>query len=129
MQSSIENTGNNPGPPITNFSFVSFRVITAPEFISEPVAGSVSTVPKGIPFCIAIFLAKISHRFFPLKRAAADKNLVPSITEPPPTANKKVIFSFLITCKASIKTAYSGFAGIPPNSIILKLVNDSFTWV
>ena len=53
--SKIENTGNKPGPPMVRFSLVSALVITAPEFISEPVAGRVSTVPKGIPFSVLIF--------------------------------------------------------------------------
>ena len=39
-------TGNNPGPPMTRFSLISALVITAPEFISDPVAGKVKTVPK-----------------------------------------------------------------------------------
>ena len=53
--SRIENTGKRPGPPIANFSFVSFLVITKPEFISDPVAGKVKTVPKGIPLVINLF--------------------------------------------------------------------------
>src|SRR5690554_8200963 len=42
-----ENFGNPCGPPIVLFSFSLLFEITAPEFISEPVAGKVNTVPKG----------------------------------------------------------------------------------
>ena len=86
--SNMENSGNNPGPPIANFSFVSVLVITAPEFISDPVAGKVSTVPKGRPFSVLMFFDRMSQGVSPSYNAAADKNLAPSITEPPPTANK-----------------------------------------
>ena len=88
LGSSIENSGNRPGPPIPNFSLVSALVITAPEFISDPVAGKVSTTPNGIPFSVRILLLKISQGEFPVYNAADDKNFVPSITDPPPTANK-----------------------------------------
>jgi len=42
-----ENFGKKSGPPIARFSFNSSRLITAPEFASEPVAGKVRIVPKG----------------------------------------------------------------------------------
>ena len=41
----MENFGKTRGLEKASFSWVDLRLITAPEFISEPVAGSVSTVP------------------------------------------------------------------------------------
>ena len=58
----------------------------------------------------------MSQGVSPSKNAAAERNLVPSITEPPPTASRKSMFLDFITAKASIRIAYSGFGGIPPNS-------------
>ncbi len=46
--STTEKTGNKALPPKVNFSCVASIVTTAPEFISEPVAGNVKTVPNGI---------------------------------------------------------------------------------
>ena len=126
--SRIEKTGNKPGPPMVSFCLVSARVITAPEFISEPVAGKVSTVPNGIPFCVGILFCKIAQGSSPLYKAADERNLVPSITEPPPTASKKVIFFAFITCNAFSSTANSGLAGMPPNSSIVYSLRAVLTW-
>ena len=63
LGSNKENFGKANGPPIVRFSFNSDREITAPEFISDPVAGSVSTVPNGIASVKAYpsFRSKTSH--------------------------------------------------------------------
>src|SRR5690349_20832140 len=106
--SRTENTGNNPAPHMLNFSLVSALVITASEFISELVAGNVNTVPEGIPLVVLIRFVRISQGVSPSKTAAADKNLVPSITEPPPTASKKSIFSdfFFFQAEDGIRDLY-----------------------
>ena len=118
--STIENTGNNALPPKVSFSCVASIVTTAPEFISEPVAGKVKTVPKGIT--LETSLNKI--RFFkisassPSKLTAAEINFTPSMTLPPPTAKMKPIFSARIISTAFIKVSKRGFGSMPPNSTI-----------
>ena len=86
--SKIEKTGKSPGPPIANFCLVALLEITEPEFISEPVAGKVSTEAKGSPFPSSVLIpfCKMSQGS-PSYLAAAERNFTPSITEPPPTAS------------------------------------------
>ena len=104
-------------------------VTTEPEFISLPVAGKVKMVPKGITVdksLINNFFCKMSIGL-PSNFAAADINLVPSITEPPPTARIKSIFCSLTTATAFIKVSKCGFASIPPNSTTSKPFKFSST--
>ncbi len=44
-----------------------------------------------------------------------DMNFVPSITDPPPTASKKSIFSFFTISTAFIKVSNLGLGSTPPN--------------
>ncbi len=64
--------------------------MTPPLFISEPVAGSVSTAPKG---SAAVTLRPCFSRMAQGSPAsnltAAAMNFTASITEPPPTASRK----------------------------------------
>ena len=64
------------------------RLTTEKRFISEPVAGRVSTVPRGT---VALTLAREARmsQGSPRKGMAAAMNFVPSMTEPPPTARRK----------------------------------------
>ena len=114
--SDMENCGNSPGPPIPRFCPISLRLTTAPLFISEPVAGKVNTVPKGNAFVVRIPFARMSQGSSPSKSAAEARNFVPSITEPPPTASKKSIFSAFIMANARSKVLYCGLGSMPPNS-------------
>ena len=81
------------------------RVTTEPLFISEPVAGSVSTEPKG-KACVML-LPRFSRmaQGSPANSAAAATNLVPSMTEPPPTASRKSIFSRRTSSTACISVS------------------------
>ena len=72
-------------------SLLPSRVTTPPVLDSEPVAGSVNTQPMGRACLIGCPLATKSQGSSPSNKAAAAMNLVPSTTEPPPTANKKSI--------------------------------------
>ena len=90
--SSTENRGYTCGLPKASLSSVPRREITANVFISEPVAGSVSTAPSGSAPEIGAPLATMSHGS-PANGAAAAMNFVPSSTEPPPTASRKSSFS------------------------------------
>ncbi len=102
-------------------------VTTYPEFISLPVAGSVRIVPNGIAFFfIKICFCKMSIGF-PSKLTAAEMNLTPSITEPPPTAKIKSIFSAFIISTAFIKVSKCGFGSIPENSTISNPLRLSIT--
>ena len=58
--SMTENRGNTSGQWKASFSLVDSRVMTAPQFISEPVAAIVSTEAKGTPQA-ARPLRTISH--------------------------------------------------------------------
>ena len=82
----IENFGNTGGTENASFSDVDFRLMTEFLFISVPVAGSVSTQPKGT----ASVTSALSERIFQgspfLKSDAAAMNLTASMTDPPPAA-------------------------------------------
>ena len=65
-------------------------VMTLPLFISEPVAGSVSTAPNGMARCtLRPNFSRMAQGSSPSNSTAAAMNLVASITEPPPTASRK----------------------------------------
>lgn len=89
----IENFGNTAGLPQLSFSSVAAFVMTEPEFISEPVAASVNTVPSGKASSTITLRFTISHAS-PSYFAPATINLEQSITEPPPTARTRSISSF-----------------------------------
>ena len=97
-------------------------------FISDPVAGNVRTVPNGIaaatdpPIDVKISQASPSYL------AAAAMNFVASITDPPPTASRKVISSCLIRSMALIAVAKRGFGSIPPNSTTMRSPSTSRTF-
>ncbi len=61
----MENCGKVCWDPKLNFSCVDFREITAPEFISEPVAGSVNTHPNGTADLTVAPFERISHASSP----------------------------------------------------------------
>ena len=50
-------------------------------------------------------------------------NLVPSMTEPPPTANRKSTFSLRTISTAFISVSYLGLASMPENSMNSKASN------
>ena len=111
-----------------NGTRVTLRVITAPPFISEPVAGRVKTVPSGIAvWTLAPPSCKMSHGSLPTQQAAAAMNLLPSITEPPPTASRKSIFSRLTNSTAGIKVSYRGLGSMPENSNVTRPAKAAFT--
>ena len=79
------------------------RVMTPPLFISEPVAGSVSTVPKGSAWVmLRPPFSMMCQASSPSNSAAAAINLTASITEPPPTASKKSYPPSFTCCTACI---------------------------
>ncbi len=118
------NLGNTRGEPHPNFSFVSQFVITLPEFISEPVADKVNTVPKGTASCTCALRVTISHAS-PSYLLAAAINFVPSMTDPPPTATIKSIL-FSLTISTPLRTVSTrGFGSIPDSSNTSK--SDSFS--
>ena len=88
-----------------SLAWVALRVTTEPLFISEPVAGRVSTVPKGSACSITLPPLVAISQGSPSKRAAAATNLVPSMTEPPPTASRKSSFSRRTWATASISVS------------------------
>src|SRR4051794_26119200 len=108
----MENLGKVNGLPHPYFSFVSQLVITDPEFISEPVAANVSTVPNGNASLTAAFFTTKSHAS-PSYFAPAAINLVQSITLPPPTANRKSIPSFLQISTPLRAVVIRGFGSTP----------------
>ena len=79
-------------------------LITPPLFISEPVAGRVTTVPSGTAPATGTGLKPCWSRSSQLSPwlAARATNLVPSMTEPPPTASRKSICSSRTTLTARI---------------------------
>ena len=83
----------------------SLRVITAPLFISEPVAGRVSTEPNGTVAPTLRPRSSSSCQGSPWKGIAAATNLVPSTTEPPPTASRKSTRSRRARATASIRVS------------------------
>jgi hypothetical protein len=78
--------------------------MTLPLFISEPVAGSVSTLPNGTVSRTGACLARMSHGS-PSKFIAAAMNFIPSITEPPPTASRKSMFFSRASATACISVS------------------------
>jgi hypothetical protein len=76
--------------------------MTLPLFISEPVAGSVNTLPNGIASRTSACFSRMSHGSPPNFSAAAI-NFVPSMTEPPPTASRKSMFFSRAIATACIK--------------------------
>ncbi len=91
-------------------------VITELPFISEPVAGRVRMAPRGIALVTGACFARISQGS-PSKLAAAAINLVPSRTEPPPTAKRKSTLAVRTSSTALSKVSRVGLGSIPPNSI------------
>ena len=89
--SSTEKRGYISGFPNASFSLVAHLVTTEKEFISDPVAGSVSTHPSGIPDFTGAPLLTMSHGS-PANGAATAMNFVPSSVDPPPTASRKSMF-------------------------------------
>ena len=88
-----------------NFSWVAFLVTTLAAFISEPVAGSVRIAPNGMArVTFAPCFSRMVHGSSSSKAPAA-MNLVPSMTEPPPTASRKSIFSALTWAIARISVS------------------------
>ena len=101
--------------------------ITAPLFISEPVAGRVITLAKGsVPFSRLGF--KTSSQASASITAAAAISLVPSSTLPPPTARMNSIFSFLQISTALRRVSTFGFGSMPQNSMWSNSCRAVFTW-
>ncbi|MNW69373.1 hypothetical protein D3C74_483610 [compost metagenome] len=78
------------------------RLTTAAGLLSDPVAGRVSTQPSGKAALTGALSNRISQGSSPSKQAAAATNLVPSTTDPPPTASRKSMRSRLTRATASI---------------------------
>ncbi len=93
--------------------------MTAPLFISEPVAGRVRTVPKGRAAFTGALRVTRSQGSSPAKGTAAAMNLVPSMTEPPPTARMNSALVSRATWTAFIRVSKLGFGSMPPNSVTL----------
>ncbi len=55
-------------------------------------------------------------------------NFVPSITDPPPTANRKSTPSTRANSIARTSVAYSGLGSIPPNSTTERPRSAAITW-
>lgn len=83
-------------------SLASPRLTTAAGLLSEPVAGRVNTQPSGSAPLMGALCSRISQESAPSKQAAAATNLLPSTTEPPPTASRKSMRSRLTRATASI---------------------------
>lgn len=64
--SSTENCGKTFSEAKESFLHISLRLTTAFMFISEPVAGSVKTVPKGRASFTGKSFSRMSHGSFPL---------------------------------------------------------------
>ena len=115
--SSTENTGKTAPEVKASFSCVARREMTALPLDSEPVAGRVSTEPRGS----AVLMPwppprRISQGSVPSKRAAAAMNFAASRTEPPPTARMKPTWP-AFTCSTAWRQVSSiGLASMPPNS-------------
>src|SRR5450759_5942599 len=73
--SRIEKTGKVYRLPKANFSRVEAREMTAPEFISEPVAGRVRTEASGKAEVTGAWVARMSHGSAPSYLTAAAMNL------------------------------------------------------
>ena len=91
--------------------------MTAPLFISEPVAGSVSTVAKGTVPAAGLPVSTISQAS-PSYNKPAEISLVPSMTDPPPTANK-IDFLLFTQAIALRRVSIEGLGSIPQNSTVL----------
>ena len=126
--SSTENCGYTFSEANASFLPISLRLTTEFMFISEPVAGSVRTVPKGRASFTGSPFSSMSHGSLPLYTAAAAMNLQASITDPPPSAIMKSSFLSRASFTAFMQVAYSGFGSIPPNSTNLRLPMAATVW-
>ena len=89
--------------------------MTEPAFISDPVAASVKTVPKGRASFAIAFLMTISHAS-PSYFAPAAISFVQSITLPPPTAKMNSIPSCLQISTPFRAVVIRGFGSTPGSS-------------
>jgi len=87
----------------------------------------VSTLASGTADFTSAFFCTMSHGS-PSNGMAAAMNLVPSSTEPPPTASRNPAFSARASFTASISVRYSGFGWMPPNSMTVQCASAALTW-
>ena len=74
-------------------SWVMMRASTEPSFTSEPVASNVSSAQNVQRLGDVAAVLFQNRPGSPSNSAAAATNWVPSMTEPPPTASRKLILS------------------------------------
>ncbi len=125
--SSTANAGKSAGCPKASLAPWPLWVTTAPQLLSDPVAGRVSTTPRGT--APRIFAAPVTspQGSSPSWRRAAARNLLPSITEPPPTARMKSDPAARATSAARIIVSKLGLGSMPPNSATERPFNAAIT--